>query len=252
MKKLIFLVFAAFLIAAGAKSNSVQAASYNVKSGDSLYTISRTYNTNTNYLMTANNLSNSSIYAGQTIKVPDTTYTVKSGDSLYLIAQKFGVSLYNLRLANNLWSDYIYVGQYLAIPAGSNSSTSGTRYVISCTNAEVDLLARLINAEAGGESYTAMKSVGAVIVNRVKSGTFPNTITKVIYDTPGGYYQFTPVANGMIYKPATTASLNAAKEALMGADPTGGALYFYDNTATNSWLRSKPVALISGNLIFAF
>jgi len=252
MKKLKFLTFAAFMIAAGAKANSVQAATYNIKSGDSLYTISRAYNTNTNYLMNVNGLSSSYIYPGQAIKVPDTVYTVKSGDSLYLIAQKFGVTLYNLRLANNIWSDGIYVGQTLAIPAGSSSQRSGSSYVISCTNAEVDLLARLINAEAGGESYTAMKSVGAVIVNRVKSGTYPNTITKVIYDTAGGYYQFTPVANGMINKAATTDSLNAAKEALMGVDPTHGALYFYDNTATNSWLRSKPVALVSGKLIFAF
>lgn len=252
MKKLKFLAFAAFMIAAGAKANSVQAATYNIKSGDSLYTISRSYNTNTNYLMNVNGLSSSYIYPGQTIKVPDAVYTVKSGDSLYLIAQKFGVTLYNLRLANNMWSDYIYVGQALAIPAGSSLQGSGSSYVIPCTNAEVDLLARLINAEAGGESYTAMKSVGAVIVNRVKSGTYPNTITRVIYDTAGGYYQFTPVANGMINKPATAASLSAAKEALMGVDPTHGALYFYDNTATNTWLRSKTVALVSGKLIFAF
>lgn len=252
MNKLKFLAIGAFIAIAGANSSNVHAATYSVKSGDSLYTISRSYSTNTNYLIGSNNLTSSTIYPGQTIKVPDTVYTVKSGDSLYLIAHKFGVTLNNLRWANNIWSDYIYVGQALAIPARSSSQVSVSPYVISCTSSEVDLLARLINAEAGGESYTAMKAVGAVIVNRVKSGTFPNTITKVIYDTQYGYYQFTPVANGMINKSATTDSLNAAKEALRGADPTNGALYFYDNTATNTWLRSKPVSLISGNLIFAF
>ncbi|MFL0250386.1 LysM peptidoglycan-binding domain-containing protein [Clostridium neuense] len=255
MNKLKFLAIGAFIAIAGANSNNVHAATYSVKSGDSLYTISRSYSTNTNYLMEYNNLAGSTIYPGQTIKVPDTVYTVKSGDSLYLISQKFGVTLGNLRWANNIWSDYIYPGQTLAIPAKNSSSQSqviASPYVISCTNAEVDLLARLINAEAGGESYTAMKSVGAVIVNRVKSGTFPNTITKVIYDTDSGYYQFTPVENGMINNAATASSLSAAKEALRGADPTNGALYFYDNTATNSWLRAKPVSLISGKLIFAF
>lgn len=254
MNKLKLLALSAFMTFAGA--TSVHAATYTVKSGDSLYTIGRSYSTNADYLKSSNSLSGYLIYPGQTLQVPTTRYTVQSGDSLYLIAKKYGVSLSSLRFANSIWTDTIYIGQVLTIPANGTTytvpSTPASNYVISCTSSEVDLLARLINAEAGGESYTAMKAVGAVIVNRVQSGTFPNTITKVIYDVENGYYQFTPVANGMINKAATTASLSAAKEVLMGADPTNGALYFYDNTATNSWLRSKSVALVSGKLIFAY
>ncbi|WP_234122218.1 LysM peptidoglycan-binding domain-containing protein [Clostridium hydrogenum] len=252
MKKIKLLVLAGFIAFMG--KNTVHAATYQVKTGDSLYTISKSYNTNSDYLKAANNLSSNLIYPGQSIQVPTIRYTVKAGDSLYLIAKGYGVTLSNLRFANGIWTDALYVGQVLTIPTGGNSTyvNPTSAYVISCTSSEVDLLARLINAEAGGESYSAMESVGAVIVNRVKNSTFPNTITKVIYDTSYGYYQFTPVANGMINKPATTASLNAAKAALSGLDPTHGALYFYDNTATNSWLRSKTVALVSGKLIFAY
>lgn len=249
--KLKFFIFAGALAFAAMGKNSVQAATYSVKSGDSLFTISRAYNTNYNYLTAVNNLNNSIIYPGQTLKVPDIKYTVKSGETLYTISKKFGVSFSDIKLANNIWTNTLNVGQVIVIPVGTSAAPT-PQYVIPCTASEVDLLARLINAEAGGQSHTAMVSVGAVIVNRVQSGTWPNTITKVIYDTEGGYYQFTPVLNGMINKSATAESLSAAKEALYGADPTKGALFFYDNTATNTWLRSKTTALTSGALIFAY
>lgn len=231
----------------------VQAAPYTVKSGDSLYNLSKTFKTSTDALMKDNNLSNSNIYIGQILQVPGSTYTVKSGDSLYLISKKYGISVDVLKSVNNRLGDLIYTGEILLIPsqsiAGQPSSVVG---VIPYTTNDVDILARLITAEAGGESYNAMVSVGAVVVNRVKSSDFPNTITGVIYDKPYGYYQFTPVANGMINKPASSLAVKAAYDALKGVDPTGGALYFYDNTATNAWLRSKPVALNTGGLTFAY
>ncbi|KHD35107.1 lytic transglycosylase [Clostridium acetobutylicum] len=246
-----FLVFAAALAFVGMGKNAVHAATYSVKSGDTLYSISRNYGTNYNYLMSANKLQTSAIYAGQSLKVPDVKYTIKSGDTLYSIAKRFGVLLSDLQLANNISNNIIKVGQVIVIPV--NASTASTpSYVISCTSSEVDLLARLINAEAGGESYNAMVSVGAVIVNRVQSSAFPNTVTGVIYQVSNGYYQFTPVLNGMINKGATASSLSAAKAALYGSDPTKGALYFYDNTVSNTWLTSKPVSLVSGKLIFAY
>ncbi|URZ01207.1 LysM peptidoglycan-binding domain-containing protein [Clostridium felsineum] len=244
-----FLFFAAILAFGGMGKSVVQAATYSVKSGDTLYSISRNYGTNYNYLIAANRLQSNAIYVGQKLQVPDVKYTVKSGDTLYLISKKFGVSFNDIKLANNIWNNTLKIGQVIVIPV---TTTTAPSYVISCTSSEVDLLARLINAEAGGESYNSMVAVGAVIVNRVQSGTFPNTITNVIYQVSNGYYQFTPVLNGTINKSATAASLNAAKEALRGVDPTKGALYFYDNTVTNTWLTSKPVSLVSGKLIFAY
>lgn len=243
---------AAFTFMAG---TSVKAASYKVVSGDSLYYIGKTFNTTAQALVNNNSLSSYSIYPGQVLKVPGLDYTVKSGDSWYFIAKRYGISVNLLKLANNRWTDYIYVGEKLVIPTGSNwtsTQTSAPKGVISYTSADVDLLSRLIMAESGGESYNAMVSVGAVIVNRVKSAEFPNTISGVIYDQSYGYYQFTPVLNGMINKPASQTAINAAYDALKGVDPTNGALYFYDTTATNSWLRSKTVAASIGGLVFAY
>lgn len=117
---------------------------------------------------------------------------------------------------------------------------------------DLDLLARLIMAEAQGESYDAKVAVGAVVMNRVKSGSFPNSISGVIYQKINGYYQFTPVVNGWINKPANSESINAAKAALSGTDPTKGALFYYDNKTTNPWMLSKPVSVTIGNMIFAY
>lgn len=117
---------------------------------------------------------------------------------------------------------------------------------------DLDLLARLIMAEAQGESYDAKVAVGAVVMNRVKSGSFPNSISGVIYQKINGYYQFTPVVNGWINKPANSDCINAAKAALSGTDPTKGSLFYYDNKTTNPWMLSKPVSVTIGNMIFAY
>jgi N-acetylmuramoyl-L-alanine amidase len=236
-------------------SSSVYAAPYEVKSGDTLYKISNAYNTTTNVLMKSNGLVNYTIYAGQVLDVPATAYKVVSGDTLYSIAKKYSIPLDKIRIANNKWSNTIYPGEVLNIPITSTTvqpipqSTIG---VIPYNASDVDLLARLITAEAGGESYNAMLSVGGVVVNRVQSSLFPNTISGVINERSYGYYQFTPVQNGMINKVASQIAINAAYEALKGTDPTNGALYFYDSTVTNTWLTSKPVATSVGKLTFAY
>ncbi|MDF3000700.1 MAG: hypothetical protein K0Q48_819 [Bacillota bacterium] len=117
---------------------------------------------------------------------------------------------------------------------------------------ELDLLARLITAEAQGEPYEAQVAVGAVVLNRVKSGAWPGSVEGVIYQNIGGYYQFTPVVNGWIDKPAKESSIKAAKAALRGEDPTNGAQFYYDDTTTNEWILSKTVSVTIGRMIFAF
>ncbi|HYE68201.1 MAG TPA: cell wall hydrolase [Anaerovoracaceae bacterium] len=117
---------------------------------------------------------------------------------------------------------------------------------------EVDLLARLITAEAQGEPYEAKVAVGAVVINRVQSGVWANTIEAVIYQRINGYYQFTPVQNGWINKPAESESIKAALAALSGADPTNGAQFYYDDKATNAWILAKPVSVQIGHMIYAF
>jgi spore germination cell wall hydrolase CwlJ-like protein len=117
---------------------------------------------------------------------------------------------------------------------------------------DLDLLARLITAEAQGEPYEAQVAVGAVVMNRVKSSDWPNTVKGVIYQEIGGYYQFTPVVNGWINKPAEPEGIRAAKEAMSGADPTNGAQFYYDDKVTNQWILAKPVSAQYGHMIFAF
>lgn len=249
-KSLLFALSITFL-----SSTIVKAATYKVVSGDSLYTISKLFNANSSSIMQSNNLNSTMIFSGQVLNVPGSEYTVKSGDTLYLIAKKFGISLFNLRLANHYWADYIYPNQVLVIPntnSYSNSSSSSFTSVIPYTESEVDLLARLINAEAQGEPYKAKVAVGAVVVNRVKSSSWPNTINDVIYQKINGYYQFSPVLNGWINKPATAESRQAAIDALKGIDPTNGAQFYFDDSTTNTWLWSKPVALRVDNMVFSY
>ena len=105
---------------------------------------------------------------------------------------------------------------------------------------DVQLLARAINGEARGESYEGQVAVGAVILNRVKSSKFPNSIAGVIYQ-PGA---FTAVDDGQINEPIAEGStvLKAAQDALNGWDPTNGAIYYFNpDTATSSWIWSRPL-----------
>lgn len=108
----------------------------------------------------------------------------------------------------------------------------------------MNLLAHLIYAEARGEPYSGQVGVGAVVLNRVKSSKFPNSVAGVIYQ-PGA---FDVVSDGQInYAPNTTA-INAARDALNGWDPTYGCIYYFNpNTATSSWIWSRPYVITIGN-----
>lgn len=122
----------------------------------------------------------------------------------------------------------------------------------SQSGGDVDVLARLIMAEAQGEPYEAKVAVGAVVINRVQSGRWADTVKEVIYQKSGGYYQFTPVQNGWINKPADAECIRAAKAALSGADPTNGAQFYYDDKVTNEWILAKPVSTQIGHMTYAY
>ena len=124
------------------------------------------------------------------------------------------------------------------VQAATNNNTS-----------DVQLIARAINGEARGEPYEGQVAVGAVILNRVKSSKFPNTIAGVIYQSGA----FTAVSDGQINVPIASNStvVKAAQDALNGWDPTGGAIYYFNpNTATNKWIWSRPQIKTIGNHIF--
>lgn len=122
---------------------------------------------------------------------------------------------------------------------------SKAQYQSNYTN-DVQLLARAINGEARGESYEGQVAVGAVILNRVNSPEFPNTLAGVIYQ-PGA---FTAVSDGQINVPIDEKStvFKAAQDAINGWDPTNGCLYYFNpNTATSSWIWSKTIVKTIGS-----
>lgn len=126
-----------------------------------------------------------------------------------------------------------------ALGLSSSSSVSQT---------ERNLLARVIYGEARGESYLGQVAVGAVILNRVRHPSFPNTIAGVIYQKGA----FDAVADGQANLTPNETAYKAADAALSGWDPTGGCIYYYNpRTATNKWIRSLPVTTQIGNHVFS-
>ncbi len=118
----------------------------------------------------------------------------------------------------------------------------------SYTNSDLYLLAKCIYAEARGESYTGQVAVGAVVLNRVASSQFPNTVSGVIYQR----HAFTAVSDGQINLTPDQTAMNAAQDAMNGWDPTYGCLYYYNPAvATSSWIFSRKTVTTIGKHIFA-
>ena len=157
-----------------------------------------------------------------------------------------------LYLSYNLYEFNFSFDVYGVITDQSSTSTKKNtdQSSVSSSKDMLELLARLINAEARGEPYKGQVAVGAVVMNRVKSSSFPDTISGVIYQKG----QFSSVTDGQINKAIDNDSTvyKAAREALNGADPTNGCLYFYNpKIAKSSWIYSRPVVITIGKHRFA-
>ncbi|MFA9397487.1 MAG: spore cortex-lytic enzyme [Clostridiaceae bacterium] len=138
---------------------------------------------------------------------------------------------------NGLSSDGI-VGEKTLAAIGISSNTKKTS-----TNQDVELLAKLINGEARGEPYEGQVAVGAVVLNRTRDPRFPSTVAGVIYQ-PGA---FTAIVDGQINAKIEQNSINAARDAINGWDPSGGALYYFNPAkATSTWIWSRPLIKIIG------
>ncbi|MBS5721576.1 MAG: spore cortex-lytic enzyme [Clostridium sp.] len=125
----------------------------------------------------------------------------------------------------------------MGITSSSSSSSS------SNNSSNVNLLARVVYGEARGEPYTGQVAVAAVVLNRVKSSKFPNTISGVVYQSGA----FDAVADGQINMTPDTTAKKAAQDALNGWDPSYGAIYYFNpSTATNKWIWSRPMTVTIG------
>ena len=143
---------------------------------------------------------------------------------------------------NNLKVDGIAGPETLKAMGIFNSSSSSSSST-SSNSSNLNLLARIIYGEARGEPYTGQVAVGAVVMNRVKSSSFPNTISGVIYQSGA----FDAVRDGQINLSPDSTAKKAAQDALNGWDPTYGAIYYFNPaTATNKWIWSRPMTVTIG------
>ena len=124
-----------------------------------------------------------------------------------------------------------------------NSSSSSSTSSSNVSSSNLNLLSRVVYGEARGESYTGQVAVAAVVLNRVKSSSFPNTISGVVYQSGA----FDCVSDGQINLTPNETARKAAQDALNGWDPTYGAIYYFNTaTATNKWIWSRPMTVTIG------
>ena len=167
------------------------------------------------------------------------------GDVDGIFGSKTLQAVKDFQRVNNLQVDGI-VGEKTLAALGINSSQNSNS-TSSSNSSNVDLLSRLVYAEARGEPYKGQVAVAAVVLNRVASSSFPNTISGVIYQSGA----FDVVADGQINLSADATAKKAAQDALNGWDPTSGCIYYFNpKTATSSWIWSRPQVLTIGNHIF--
>ena len=141
---------------------------------------------------------------------------------------------------NGLTADGVAGSKTLSAMGINNSGSSGAT---ASNDSNLNLLSRLIYGEARGEPYVGQVAVGAVVLNRVKSSSFPNTIAGVIYQNGA----FDVVSDGQINLVQNSTAKKAAQDALNGWDPSYGAIYYFNpNTATSKWIWSRPMTVTIG------
>ena len=241
------------------------AENYCVQPGDTLFLIGQRFGVSSEQIQKENNMGwNTMIYPGENLVIPtgsssssssSSSYIVKAGDTLFLIGQRFGIDHNEIMWANGLSDGLIYPGQALNIPnrgGGSSTNTNVSNTSIpsrgSLSWRDIELLTKVVNGEARGEPYIGQVAVAAVVLNRVKSKLFPNTVPGVIYQP----WAFTALHDGQINAPLTASARDAVHAALNGWAPTGGALYYWNPvTATSSWVWTRTIITKIGSHVFA-
>ncbi|MDQ0243902.1 N-acetylmuramoyl-L-alanine amidase [Bacillus fengqiuensis] len=177
---------------------------------------------------------------GQGTAEASTIHEVHKGESLWILGQQYGVSINELKQANNKYGNIIHIGEKLTIPTAA------------FTSEEQALLEKLVEAEAKGEPFAGKVAVATVVLNRVDSSDFPDTIKEVIYEQTGGSYAFTPVQNGAIHNTPSNETKRAVAEAIATRGGGQESLFFYNpKTAQSDWIKTRPVTAVIGNHTFA-
>lgn len=167
-------------------------------------------------------------------KLKDWGYYSGEADGIYGSATEAAVKKFQAK--NGLTADGI-TGSATLAALGISDSSAGSQSV------DIDLLARLISAEARGEPYSGQVAVGAVVLNRMEHPSFPSTLSGVIFQSGA----FSCLYDGQFYEPVAESAYRAARDALNGWDPSGGAIYYFNPvTATSSWIWSRPLIVTIG------
>jgi N-acetylmuramoyl-L-alanine amidase len=255
LKSVLLCTFCILLLGSTTAEAALQHA---VQRGETLWRISRQYSVTVAAIDSANNLTSANlIQAGQVLVIPG-RHRVSPGETLWRISQNYGSTVTAFAQANGISNTYLIIpGQILVVPgAGQERTPLPSRMLppvsgVNLSQAEMDLLARLVRAEAGGEPYIGQVAVAASVLNRVRDPRFPDTVTEVIFQVAGGFYQYCPVENGTINIPADQSAINAVRDAVNGSDPSLGATGFYNpRKTTNQWVRRQPVTTVIANHIF--
>jgi len=173
-------------------------------------------------------------------------YHVGVGDTLYDLARTFNTSIGVIMALNSMERSIIRVGDTVRLPINNLSPRQVLAKIVS--DADIELLARVIHGEARGEPFIGQVAVGAVVINRVLSSYFPDTFREVIFQKR----QFSAVADGQINLRPGSSSYRAAKEALRGTDPTMGSMYYYNPRTANYqwWFEQRRMMVTIGEHIF--
>ncbi|MCM3117859.1 cell wall hydrolase [Neobacillus sp. MER 74] len=183
----------------------------------------------------------------------------------YELGKENGLNTINIEQENNRNENWVDLEKKLENPihpkaAGKKASKPDKKTpkkekekpAVTLSNKEKDLFARLVNAEAKGESFEGKVAVATVVLNRVDSPDFPDTVTGVINQVVGGTYAFSPVQNGEINKPASDESKRAVEKALTRKNRLNNSVYFYNpEIAEDQWIRTRTVVKTIGDHVFA-
>lgn len=195
--------------------------------GGSMETLSKVGSTGSEVRQIQTRLKNWGYYSGSV----DGIYGTQTKNAVIYFQRKNGLTVDGVAGASTLSA--------LGLPTGSSGGGAG-----AYSSSDVNLLARVISAESRGEPYTGQVAVGGVILNRIKHPSFPNTLAGVIYQ-PGA---FSCITDGGINAAVSDSAYKAARDAINGWDPSGGAIYYYNPAkATSSWIWSRPVIVVIGS-----
>lgn len=195
--------------------------------GGSVYALSRYGSTGSEVKNIQNKLKSLGYYNGSV----DGIYGTQTKNAVIAFQRNCGITVDGIAGPQTL----LYLGL-----GGSSSSSASGKY----TAEEVNLLAKVISAEARGESYEGQVAVGAVILNRVAHPSFPDSISGVVYQNGA----FSCVYDSNWYQPVADSAKRAAQDAINGWDPSGGAIYYYNPAKTsNAWMLSRKVIKVIGN-----